>query len=38
MNTDKLRVRVHVKRGDRTYPFVSPAFLPNPKTKPGFRH
>jgi hypothetical protein len=31
----KLQVRVQVKAGDRNYPFVSPAFAPNGKIKPG---
>lgn len=35
MNKVKLQVRVQVKAGDRNYPFVSPAFAPNGKIKPG---
>jgi len=35
VNKVKLQVRVQVKRGDRKYPFVSSAFAPNGKIKPG---
>jgi integrase len=35
MSKVKLQVRVKVKAGDRNCPFVSPAFSPNGKTKPG---
>lgn len=35
MSKVKLQVRVKVKAGDRKYPFVSPAFAPNGKIKPG---
>jgi len=35
VNKVKLQVRVRVKAGDHKYPFVSPAFAPNGKIKPG---
>jgi hypothetical protein len=35
MSKVKLQVRVQVKSGDRTYPFVTSVFAPNGKIKPG---